>query len=466
VRGATPWRRPALFTSAAIMALLAAGCGNQYRPVVSAINPVGPALQPTKYAIAISNPSPSSPGLLTFVDFAGDTVLTTPQILSNPSYLTVGPGGGIGYAINSAGSFNEFQSSAPAQLISSDISQSTLTAGSSPASISSFGVPSTTASVFVPEPGISQVAALTSSGSLVQNIGVAGNPVYVVGVSGARRAYAISTGDGVTPSTVTPIESGNLSTSAPIPVGIDPVYGVMTPDGNRAFILNKGSGTVNVINVINNGPDLAVPVIPATGTLGVAPVWADLSPTNSDLIVLNQGDGVHPGTLSIISIPLCSTASPATNPNCDASNPVDAVGFGTVLATVPVGINPVMVSVLQDPTTPKAYVANQGVLCATGASNCTNVEGSVSVVNLTSGTVTATIPATSVASATSDTNTTPTEAYGHPTTIAATTGTPTGKVYITSSDNKFMTVIETDTDTVTTHVNLQGLGVKVVVTNP
>jgi hypothetical protein len=238
----------------------------------------------------------------------------------------------------------------------------------------------------------------------------------------------------------------------------------MTSDGNRAFILNNGSGTVNVINVPNNGPDVAMPVIPATGTLGLHPVWADLSPATTELVVLNQGDGVHPGTLSIINIPLCNAASPATNPNCNPANPVDAVGFGTVLATVPVGINPVMVSVLQSATTPKAYVANQGVLCAAGATNCTNVEGSVSVVNLTTNTVTATIPATSVASETSDVNTTPTEAYGHPTTIAATSGTPTGKVYVTSADNKFMTVIETDTDAVDTHVNLQGLGVRVVVT--
>ena len=141
---------------------------------------------------------------------------------------------------------------------------------------------------------------------------------------------------------------------------------------------------------------------------------------------------------------------------------MDAVGFGTVLATVPVGINPVMVSVLQDGT--KAYVANQGVICAAGATNCTNVEGSVSVVNLASGLVSATLPGNSSASATADTNTTPTAVYGHPTTIAATTGTPTGKVYVTSLDNKFMTVIETDTDTIETHVNLQGLGVRVVVT--
>jgi YVTN family beta-propeller protein len=331
-------------------------------------------------------------------------------------------------------------------------------------SITAISLTGTNASVFVPEPGLSQVAALTGTGSLDQNIGVPNNPIYVVGANAAARAYVISEGNKVTPSTVSSVESGNLAVSSTIPVGIDPVYGVMTADGNRAFILNKGSGTVNVINVVNNGKDLAMPVIPATGTLGQAPVWADLSPITNQLVVLNEGDGVHPGSLSIINIPLCSTASPATNPNCDLANPVDAVGFGTVLKTVAVGVNPVMVSVLQDGT--KAYVANQGVICAAGASNCTNVEGSVSVVNLVSGTVTTTIPGISLASATSDTNTTPTEVYGHPTTIAATTGTPTGKVYVTSSDNKFLTVIETDTDTVTTHVNLQGLGVRVVMTAP
>ncbi|HEV2577136.1 MAG TPA: YncE family protein [Acidobacteriaceae bacterium] len=453
--GSVCWKRPILLGSAAALSMFVAGCGNQYRPVVSAINPVGPASQPTKYAIAISSPSASSPGLLTFVDFAGDTVLSTPQVLANPSYLALAPGGAQGYVINSAGSFNEFPAGSPESLLSSDIGQSTLSAGSTPVSITAVSLTGTNASVFVPEPGLSQVAALTSTGSLEQNIGVPNNPIYVVGTNGAARAYVISEGNTVTPSTVSSIESGNLAVSSTIPVGINPVYGVMTSDGKRAFILNKGSGTVNVINVVNNGPDLAMPVIPATGTLGQGPVWADLAPISNQLVVLNQGDGVHPGSLSIINIPLCSTASPASNPNCDVANPVDAVGFGTVLATVPVGINPVMVSVLQDGT--KAYVANQGNAAA-------GVEGSVSVVNLVSGTVTATIPGISTASATSNTNTTPTEVYGHPTTIAATTGTPTGKVYVTSADNKFMTVIETDTDTVTTHVNLQGLGVRVVVT--
>ena len=475
-------RRPILLGSAAALSILLAGCGNQYRPVVSAINPVGPATQPTKYAIAISCPvggtgatncsGSTSPGLLTFVDFAGDTVLTTPQVLSNPVYLALAPGGGTGYAINSAGSFNSFPTGNPSTLISSQVSQSTLSAGSQPVTISSITMTGTNASVFVPEPGLSQVAALTGTGSLDQNIGISNNPVYVVGTSAGRRAYVISQGDGVTKSFVSSLESGNLAVSAKIPVDVNPTYGVMTADGNRAFILNTGAGTVSVINVVNNGLDVANPVIPAPctpssppgcqSTLGLNPVWADLSPLTNQLVVLNKGDGTHPGTLSIINIPLCNAASPASNPTCNLANPIDAVGFGQVLATVPVGINPVMVSVLQDGS--KAYVANQGILCAQGATNCTNVEGSVSVVNMVSGQVSATIPATSLASATADTNTTPGSAYGHPTTIAATTGSPTGKVYVTSSDNKFMTVIATDTDTVETHVNLQGLGVRVVVT--
>lgn len=448
--GLRRWRKPLLTGSAAAFSLLAAGCGNQYRPVVSAINPVGPASQPTKYAIAISNPGASSPGLLTFVDFAGDTVLSTPQILSNPNYLALGGGGSQGYVINSSGSFNEFGAANPTALISSNISQSTLSAGASPVSITAVTLSNTATTVFVPEPGLSQVAALSSTGSLQQNIAVPNTPVYVVGTDGARRAYAISQGGG----SVSSIEAGNLAVSSTIPVGSNPVYGVMTPDGTRAFILNKGSGTVSVLNVINNGPDVAMPTIPTSGTLGLNPIWADLSTVTSELVVLNAGDGVHPGSLSIINIPLCNSTAQATNPNCNAANPVDATGFGTVIATVPVGINPTMVSILKDGT--KAYVANAGNASA-------GVEGSVSVVNLASGTVAATIPAVSSASATVDTTTTPGSVYGHPGTIAATSGTPTGRVYVTSPDNKYLTVIETDTNTVLTHINLQGLGVKVVV---
>ena len=446
-----------------------AGCGNQYRPVVTATNPVGPAGQPTKYAVAISQnvacvvpTSPactSTPGLLTFVDVSGDTVLSTPSIQAQPTYIALTTAGGQGFTINSTGTFDEFGTGNPTSLLTSDIVTTTL--GSSPVSISPYTVAGSAATVFVPQPAANNIAALNSSGQLLQNIAVAANPVYVVGADSTARVYALSTGTGNGNGTASAIESSTnfgLNVTAAIPVGNNPVYGVETADDRRAFILNKGSQSVSVINVVNNAldanlPTIAIPTVTdaAGNNLASNPVWADLSPLNSELAVLSQGDGTHGGLLTIFNIPLCSAAALPTNPNCSTTNPSDATGFGTMVAQVPVGIHPTMVSVLRDGS--RAYVANQGT--ATTA-------GSVSVVNMLTGVVTATLPTV----ADSTTVSTPSVFGLHPSTIAATTGDPTGKVYVTSSDSQYVTIIYTVSDTVFTHISLQGLGVKVVLTSP
>jgi DNA-binding beta-propeller fold protein YncE len=297
----------------------------------------------------------------------------------------------------------------------------------------------------------------------------------------------------------------------------------MTADDKRAFILNKGSGSVSVINVINNAldsttPTITLPTITYTGgTATPNPVWADISPTTDQLVILNQGNSLastsaltysgtyaagttyaqnavvsyqggtyvdnsavatpagtlptntayftqlHPGSLSLIDIPLCSSITQITNPNCNSANPTDAATFGTITSSANVGINPVMVSVLHDGTA--AYVANQ--FDSTGT--CNAGEGSVSVVNLVTGVVTATLCGVSGSAATVSQNgvySFPTLVYGHPNTISATTGTPTGKVYVTSSDSQYMSIIYTNTNTVAQHVNLQGNAVRVLMTTP
>ena len=217
-----------------------------------------------------------------------------------------------------------------------------------------------------------------------------------------------------------------------------PIYGVMTADGRRVFVMNQGDGTVSVINAQTNQLD-----VPPTGStnpiaVGTQPVWADFAPARNELVVANAGDGVHPGTVSIINIPLCSVVTLPSNPGCDVNNPVDAVGFGQVLATVPVGANSLMVAVLQDTQNTRAYVLNQH-------------DSTVSVVNLSTNTVTATIPV---------------PASMHPAFIAASSGTPTGKVYVTSPETNTMTIIRTDTDTIDTTVDLQGKGIQVRVSAP
>lgn len=431
------------------------GCQPQYRPVVSAVNPVGPASQTAKYALAISNPSPTAAGLITQIDFSGDTVIGIQPILPNPNFLALVPNGSQAFAINNLNAFTDISN--PTNLAPNVIQQTALPAGANPPTLTAFtfgGSPR----AFVPEPGRTAVAILSTGfagAALQREITVGANPTYVVGTDATARAYVLSSLNGTGPGQAAAIDGTTLSVSATLPVGVNPIYGVETADLRRAFVLNNGSGTVSVINVTNNVIDNANPTIP----VGQNPVWADLVTATNELVVLNRGNGTAPGSLSIISIPLCSAAAQPTNPACDPLNPVDGVGFGTVVATVPVGINPNTVSVLQDGS--RAYVANAG----NGTTG-----GSVSVVNLVSGVVTATIPAVSSAIP----NQTPTCAdgstltciYGIPNTLAATTGTPTGKVYVTSGNSNYLTVIETDTDAVDTHIDLQGLGVRVRVTAP
>jgi YVTN family beta-propeller protein len=232
----------------------------------------------------------------------------------------------------------------------------------------------------------------------------------------------------------------------------------------RAFILNQTDGTVTVINAQTNALDIVPPGATNPIVVGTNPLWADTAPVRNEIVVANAGDGVNPGSVSIISVPLCSATAQPNNPNCDLNNPVDAAGFGTVLANVPVGVNPVMVGVLQDTTNSRAYVVNSGnpnLPCAPPTAalplgNCT-----VSVINLASNTVTATIPVVTnpVGIGTALLN-------GHPNYIAVTSGTPTGKVYVTSPESNFMTVIRTDIDAVDLTIPLQGNGVSVRVTQP
>jgi YVTN family beta-propeller protein len=421
------------------------GCGNTYRPVVSAINPVGPAGQPAKYAIAVSSPSPTSPGLLTIVDFSGDTILINANVGVAPYYLYLNSSGTTGYTLNGDGTVTSFDISTSLQ--TKDVLQTTLLAGAQPNAI----LPLTT-STYISEPGRNAIAQLTGSpAALNQELPIASGftPVYVAGTSGGARAYAISQNKSGGKGQAVAIDIASNTILSPLTVGNTPVYGVMTADGKRVFVMNQGDGTVSVINAQTNLLDVAPSGSSNPITVGTSPLWADFAPTRSELVVANAGDGTNPGSVSIINIPLCSVTTLPSNPGCDPNNPVDAVGFGQILATVPVGVNPRMVSVLQDGT--RAYVVNQGnpnQPCAAPTTalplgNCT-----VSVVNLTSNTVTATIPISG----------------GHPNFIAATTGSPTGKVYVTSPESKFMTIIRTDSDSIDTTVPLQGNAVQVRVT--
>jgi DNA-binding beta-propeller fold protein YncE len=512
------------------------GCGNTYRPVVATIGVVGPAGQPQKYAVVISTPTPpgapcpgagqpTSNGLMTMVDFSGDTVLVTAQLGVNPYYLYLNSVGTVGYTLNCDQSLNTFPLTTT--LIASQILHSTLPTGSSPVSIVA-----TQQSEYVADPGVNAILQLYSTPpALKQTVPITSgySPIYVVSQGNPARIYALSQATNGGPGEAVAIETTGNTISATLPVGSGPVYGVMTADTRRVFVLNQTDGTVSVINSQTNmldrfGPSITgfsiagnvvtftaqntlqagtsvtisgltaatylngqtLTVLPAglsstqfeaafthanvastadSGTaiitdstipVGVRPVWADFAPGLNELVVANEGTGTTPGSVSLINIPLCSATALPTNPNCDTTNPIDASVFGQTLATVPVGINPIMVTVLSDNT--RAYVANAG----TGTLPCS---GTISPV-FAGGVQTAEACTVSVVNLNTDTVTTTIPINGHPVYIASSNSTPKGKVYVVCKDSQVMTIIRTDTDALYTTVPLQGYGVSVRTSAP
>ena len=94
--------------TALVAAALIAGCGNTYRPVVTPINPSGPAAQPTSYAVVVSSPSPTSPGIVTIIDYSGDTVMAIAPIGPGPNAFVMDQLGATGYTVNSDGTLANF----------------------------------------------------------------------------------------------------------------------------------------------------------------------------------------------------------------------------------------------------------------------------------------------------------------------------------------------------------------------
>jgi hypothetical protein len=434
--------------------LVALGCGNQYRPVITPIQPTGPAQAPSADAVIVSQPGFSllqpgvtgpctastyaTPSIITVLDFSGDSVEAQADAGYGPIGFSLETGGANIYAPNCDGTLTTALST-PTQLKTSNVQTSTLLPGSVPTNTLNAG-----SNLYVTESGLhgptclttNCVAQLTSTGiqSLKQEIPVAPSLINLTGSAASERVYAISQGNSnggaltwgqcANPASVTvsgeadAIETTTNTISARLPLGMCPVYGFTTPDTLRSFIMNRGSGTVTVINAQLNALDTTNPNLGLNATIpGAGPVYADYYRQGQILVTANYDSN----TISIIDVSLDVYGN-------------DSATFGKVLATVPVGVHPVEVSVLQDGS--RIYVANQGSIAADGT---VGTAGSVSVVNLSNYSVEKTIPLTM-----------------NPHAIVSIYNYPIGKVYVTAQNSPYVTIIRTDTDIISATPELQG----------
>ncbi|HEX4019645.1 MAG TPA: YncE family protein [Acidobacteriaceae bacterium] len=418
------------------------GCGDTYRPIVTNVPPVQPASQPAKYALVISCGSDAnasaaniyqvcnnvdSIGLGSIVNFSGDSLMVRINMGNGPRWIGLGQAGTTGYTANADGTIDSFSISS--SLETNQVTVSTLLSDALPSTLLSTNV-----YLYVVEPGRNSIAVLQGSNPPAvqleipitdpQNVSAAQNPVNLVGNTSAQRIYAIAQGPNAAScptgggnGSITAIETSTNNISAVIPAGVCPVYGVMSQDDRRTFVLNQGSGTITVIDSQQNQLDQTITLPPGPNGKTPQPVWADIYNTGSVLAVANA----QSNTVDFINISLDSFGN-------------DSPNFGQIIANVPVGADPSSIAILQDGS--QAFVANRN-------------DKTVSAISLSSYQVLKTI-----------------HVAGHPISIAATTGTPLGKVYVVSPDSNIMTIIRTDNDTISNSLQLLGDGVQVRVTAP
>lgn len=433
-------------------AALVAGCGNNYRPVVTPINPNGPASQPISYAVVVSAPSPTTAGIVTILDYSGDTVMTIAPIGVGPRGFVLDELGATGYTLDSDGTLANFPISTTLQ--AKQVTYSTLAASAQPVNLMapSSGLWATDLTGNVVD------VFQSSPASFKLAIPVAPTPITIIGspTLQGQREYVVSqnftdpTGVACNASprtqvtgVLTPIELSTNSADTAIPVGKCPVYAVQSPDLKRLFVMNRGDDTISVINSQNNTLNSCTPFTdpetgrrvtchavlplstsavaalkaadptytgPPNGTTGMTatagPVYAEYNSATSQIVVTNY-DG---GTISLIDVSLDQYGN-------------DSPTFGTTY-TIPVGKNPASVTVLVDGT--RAYSANQA-------------DGTVTIANLTSHTVEKTLTV-----------------VGHPRTVASTQNSLFGKVYVASPDSNYLTILATLTDLVDTTVLIEG----------
>jgi DNA-binding beta-propeller fold protein YncE len=431
--------------AALVAVALIAGCGNSYRPVVTPVNPSGPAAQVTSYAVVVSSPSPTSAGILTIVDYSGDTVMTIVPIGPGPRSFVMDSGGYNGYTVDSDGTLANFGITTSLQ--AKDIHYSTL---SSTANIVNLMGPA--AGLWAADLNGNVVDLFQGSPQdFKQAISVAPTPVTVAGApnSTGQREYVISQNfidpTGVTCNTTptaeptglaTPIELSTYTADTPIALGKCPVFAVASPDQRRLFVMNRGDDTITVINAQNNTLDQCTPylnqsgqtvtchptlplstaavtatgITPPNGTTGMGtiagPVYAEYNSATSQLVVANY-DG---GTISVVDVGLDEYGN-------------DGPTFGTTY-TIPVGKYPASVTVLADGS--RAYTANQS-------------DGTVTIAVLASHSVEKTLTV-----------------VGHPRTVVSTQNSLYGKVYAASPDSPYLTILATLTDLVDRTILTEG----------
>ena len=318
----------------ALLVLIWAGCGNEFRPVANPIFPPGGDPQGQRQAVSVNNAG-GAIGSTTHINVSGDTVVGSHVVGQGPVHAATTPNGARIYVVNKDDNTVTTYNTLLASSIPITIS---LPAGSVPV----FAHTTQASAMFVANSGTGTVGVLNTATQVVTDLIAVGNtPVALAEVPAGNKLYCVNQGD----NTVTVISTVDLLVVATILVGNAPSFAVSNDTGSLIYVANTGDGTVSVI-------DTATDTVTATLAVGAGPNFLLFDNSLKRVYVTNSGSG----SVSIL--------------RADVSPPV------VLGAPVAVGTAPLSVTALADGS--RAYVANSG-------------SGTVSVINTSNNTVSKTI---------------------------------------------------------------------------
>jgi YVTN family beta-propeller protein len=348
----------------------------------------------------ISGNGNNNPGASTTIDVSGDSAISQSTVGVKPMYAALTTSSTSVFVANSAeDTVSEFSpsSATPVNTIS-------LPKGSAP----NFVASTESATVYVSNFGNGTVAAVSTANNAVTNtIAVGGSPVSMAEIPNGQKLYVANAATAAGNGSVVSINTIDKSANPPVVASkaapwVSPLWVVSRSDGQRVYVLDKGSGFVSAIDT-----DFDT-VVGTPASVGVGADFMAYDPTLNRLYVTN----------------------PTTNSVVVLSATTDALTAMTASVA-----NPISVAALPDGT--RAYVGSAVVTTSTTGSV---VSSKITVLNAADLTVKTTIPLTSVAPAPGC----PSKTWSELSMAAA---ADSSRVYVGNCDAGNTAIIQTSNDT-------------------
>lgn len=259
--------------------LLCVGCNDVYRPIVTPIPLPGGDPGSTDYAAVLSTNPSGAQDMITFINVSGDTNVGNRLVGPGASWLTWDGSKSRVIVPNTS-----LSTVSQATIGSTAISTASLFPGSQPM----FAFSRNSANSYVLNKGTntdcpssgSIGVLLTSNNSLQTNICVGPSPVFFTQTFDGARLIVLD-------NSLNEAWIVNVNTTlieAKLPVGSNPAWALVSPDNSTAYVLNKGSNDITVLDIPNGTVKTA-----SVATNGNSPSFMTMDVKRTRIYVANQG---------------------------------------------------------------------------------------------------------------------------------------------------------------------------------